>query len=177
MSQDSVAANRAPAVKGSVALLAAAFAVAFAVLILVPLWAVLGVLDLEGGHDDHSAASMRAEDFQAQVDRQLERYGQADGSVRPPAGADVFVMVRQFSFSPATIHLDRGEHYNLVFYAADVMHGVSLIMDGSLNVVLMPGTPVPISLQISTPGVVTVRCTEYCGAAHHVMAATILVED
>lgn len=167
-----------PAGKGSARLLAAAFIVAFSVLLLVPIWSAMGVLDAEAGHGEHGAAATMAEaDFQAQVDRQLERYGQPDGSVRVVAGEDVFIMARQFAFLPRTIHLKRGETYNLVFYAADVMHGVSLILGGSLSSVLLPGTPVTIRARPTTSGTIEVRCTEYCGAGHHAMTATILVDD
>ncbi|MCE7938326.1 hypothetical protein DCC79_13905 [bacterium] len=168
----------APAGKGSMRLLAAAFGVAFSVLLLVPIWSAMGVLDTEAGHGDHGAATvMAAEDFQARVDQQLERFGQADGSVAIPPGTDVFVMARQYAFVPRTIHLKRGETYDLVFYAADVMHGVSLIMGGSLSSVLLPGTPVTIRVRPTASGTIALRCTEYCGAGHHAMTASITVGD
>lgn len=160
----------------SLALLAVAFVAAFGVLLLVPLWAQLGVLEA-GGHDDHAAGSADHEAFLDQVAAQTESYGLPDGSVRIPAGQTVYIQARQFGFSPATIRLRRGERYTLAFHATDMMHGVSLIMNGSLGTVLMPNATVELPIRALESGEVQMVCTEYCGLGHHLMVGRLVIED
>lgn len=163
--------------RGSIPLLSVAFVLAFSVMLLVPVWAWLDVIDTGGGHGDHGGAqTVAAEAFRATVDAQTERYGQADGSVRVPDGEPVYVFVQQFAFTPNTIRLKRGAQHTLVFYAADVYHGVSLVHGGSLTTVLAPGTPVSLPIHVTEASEIEVRCTEYCGAAHHIMQARLIVE-
>lgn len=163
--------------KGSLGLLAMAFAVAFAVMLVLPIWRWMGAFSA-AGHEGHGGgAKVSAEEFQARIDAQAAQYGIADGEITPPPGATVFIQARQFSFTPNRIHLRRGEHYTLSFYAVDVMHGVSLIQDGSLSGILIPGTPTDMAVQVDKAGEVQVRCSEYCGPGHHIMMATLVVDD
>lgn len=163
--------------RASLPLLVAAFVIAFGVLLLVPVWARLGVLEASG-HDDHHGGGSSAHDaFLALVEAQEKAYGQPDHSVRIPPGQTVYIQARQFGFTPATIHLQRGGDYTLAFHATDVMHGVSLIMDGNLSTVLMPGTTVEMPIRATESGEVQMRCTEYCGLGHHLMLGQIVVDD
>lgn len=157
-------------------LLVAAFVTAFGVLILVPVWARLGVLASSGHDSHHGGPAADAHAFAAQVEAQGAAYGQPDGSVNVPAGETVYIQAQQFSFVPAVIHLQRGAEYTLAFHATDVMHGVSLIKDGSLNTVLMPGTTVAVPFRATESGEVQMLCTEYCGLGHHLMAGRIVVD-
>lgn len=161
---------------GSLSLLAVAFAVAFAVMLVLPIWRWKGAFSA-AGHEGHGgAATVSAEAFQARIDAQAAQYGIGDGEVAPPPGSTVYIQARQFTFTPSRIRLRRGEHYTLSFYAVDVMHGVSLIQDGSLSGILIPGTPTDMAIQVDKAGEVQVRCSEYCGAGHHIMMATLVVD-
>lgn len=161
---------------GSLGLFAMAFAVAFAVMLVLPIWRWKGAFSASGHEGHGGGAKVPAETFQARIDAQAAQYGIADGEIVPPPGATVFIQARQFSFSPNRIHLRRGERYTLSFYAVDVMHGVSLIQDGSLSGILIPGTPTDMAVQVDKAGEVQVRCSEYCGAGHHIMMATLVVD-
>ncbi len=165
-----------PQRSASLRLLAVAFVAAFGVLLLVPLWAQLGVLEA-GGHDDHAAGQSDHEAFLGRLEAQTESYGQPDGSVRIPAGETVYIQARQFGFIPATIHLQRGADYTLAFHATDMMHGVSLIMDGSIGTLLMPNTTVEVPIRALESGEVQMLCTEYCGLGHHLMLGKLVIED
>lgn len=160
----------------SLPLLAAAFVIAFGVLILVPVWAELGVLASSGHDSHHGGPATDDAAFAAQAEAQMAAYGQPDGSVKIPAGETVYILAQQFSFNPAVIHLERGAEYTLAFHATDVMHGVSLIMGGSLASVLMPGTTVVVPLRATESGDVQMLCTEYCGLGHNQMVGRIVVD-
>lgn len=166
-----------PRAHGSTGLLVLAFAVAFSVMLLVPLWAALDAIDTSAAHEHGGGLATTPAAFQELVDAQAAAFGRPDGAVQVPPGSPVYVLLRQFSFTPATIHLQRGAEYDLVLYAADVTHGVSLIMDGSLSTVLVPGSPVTLRVRPTQVGVVEIRCTEYCGVGHHIMTASFIVAD
>jgi len=157
----------------SMPLLSAAFVLAFGVLLLVPVWAQLGVL-AESEHGGHGGPTADHDAFAAQIEAQAAAFGQPDGSVRIPAGETVYIQAQQFYFTPATIHLQPGADYTLAFHATDVVHGVSLIMEGSLNMVLMPGATVEVPLRATESGEVQMLCTDYCGLGHHLMAGRIV---
>ncbi len=90
-----------------------AFAVAFSVLLVIPLWAVFGVLlpgEEAGGGDRVMAA-----DFQRNVDNYIEEHGLPDGSVEADHDGPVYVMASQYTYSPNKIRLKTGEHYEFQF--------------------------------------------------------------
>lgn len=170
--------------KSSVIYLVTAFAIAFAVLLVVPLWYALGAIGAEG-HGGHAVGQIMTRDiFERQLKKQQEKYGLPDGSVRITDGGDVYIMAQQFAFLPRVIRLQTGKMYHLNFYSPDVLHGVSLVQveslgllrTHSLNNVLPPGPITTIMLTPHLPGEVLIVCNEYCGPGHHLMASKILVE-
>jgi heme/copper-type cytochrome/quinol oxidase subunit 2 len=161
--------------KSSNAYLITAFIVAFGVMVLIPIWFALDAVET-GGADHHGGGEMIPVDkFRAQVMKQMEKYGQPDGSVRPPPG-EVYILTEQFEFMPDTIRLTANEHYSLVFLSPDVLHGVSLIQDKSLNGVVMPMMSSVMSIEPMREGQILMLCTEYCGDGHDLMRGKIIVE-
>lgn len=184
--------GKGEAKKGSRGLLVVAFIVAFSVMILVPIWFVLGVVGTGGAHV-HGGVKISEDWFTSKVNEQQKKYGLPDGSVRIPPGdkvvvtmpdglvlptstSKVYIMAQQFSFTPNTIRLQYGGLYDLIFFSPDVFHGGSMIMEGSLNTVIMPDMTVKILLRPTRFGQIPIACTEYCGAGHHLMKARIIVE-
>jgi cytochrome c oxidase subunit 2 len=162
--------------EGSFVYLAAAFVVAFLVLAIVPVWFILGTT---GGqdHEHHGGGETVTEEwFMARVNGQQDKYGSSDGSVRPPPGSKVYIMVRQFAFIPHTVRLRAGERYDLTFYSPDVLHGPSLIQKVSLNAVVMPMMTSTVGIQPTQRGEILLICSEYCGIAHHLIKGKIIVE-
>jgi cytochrome c oxidase subunit 2 len=155
--------------------LAAGFILAFMVLILVPVWVALGAVETE--EDGHHGGGMMLtpEQFEAKVREQREKYGQPDGSVKPPPG-DVYILARQFVFSPSRLRLETGEHYTLHIYSPDVIHGYSLVMERSLNTVVLPRMMSMMEIELTRPGEILVTCNEYCGLGHHLMRGLIIAE-
>ncbi len=169
--------------KSSTIYLIAAFVIAFAVLLLVPIWYALGMVG--GGGHAHAMTGIEPPDYFAwRLAEQAEQYGQPDGSIRLTSSGDVYILAAQFAFIPRVIRLETGKKYNLHFYSPDVIHGASLIhvdqygmlRPFSLNTVLSPGPMSMVTIEPHLPGNILLACTEYCGAGHHLMQTKIIVE-
>ncbi len=160
-----------------------AFVIAFAVLLLVPIWYALGMVG-GGGHAHAMTAIEPADYFAWRLAQQAEKYGQPDGSIRLTDSGDVYILAAQFAFIPREIRLATGKKYNLHFYSPDVIHGTSLIhvdqygvlRPFSLNTVLPPGPMSMVTIEPHLPGNILLACTEYCGTGHHLMQTKIIVE-
>lgn len=172
--------------------LMAAFIVSFMVMLVIPAWFLLGAVGAGAGHV-HGGASISQEWFVTKINDQQEKYGLPDGSVRIPPGnkvlvtmpdglvvpastSKVYIMMRQFSFTPNTVRLQFGGLYDLIFFSPDVFHGASLIQDGSLNAVVMPNMTSKLTVMLTKRGEIQLLCNEYCGLGHHLMEGRIIVE-
>ncbi len=160
---------------GSKRYLVAAFIIAFMVMAVVPVWFVLGAVSGEDAHQ-HGGVTIPVEWFMGKIEAQQEKYGLPDGSVRLPTGSNVYIMASQFAFTPRTIRLVFGGNYELIFFSTDVYHGASLIQSGSVNMVIAPDMTARMSIKATQLGEIQLRCNEYCGVAHHLMQAKIIVE-
>ncbi len=165
--------------KSSNSYLVAAFVVAFSVLLIIPMWAVYGVLfPKEGGHGAHGAGEMLvASEFEEKTARFIEEHQLPDGSVRAEQGKPIYVVAKQYTFRPNTLRLRTGEQYELQMLSADVVHAFSLQMgDTSYNAVVMPKMVTALTLKPTKPGAYLVVCNEYCGIGHDYMYFSIIVE-
>lgn len=155
------------------AYLIAAAAISLSVLLVMTLWGDMA--DSGQGHA-HGGMAMSTQEFQDQLLAQQARYGLPDGSLRPPPGAEVYVLAQQYAFLPHTLRLQAGQHYHLAFFSSDVVHGAALVTagGGSLNAVILPG--VVTELSVHAAGDLELHCNEYCGIAHHLMQGRIIVE-
>ncbi|MBI4302044.1 MAG: hypothetical protein HY664_05520 [Chloroflexi bacterium] len=192
MTQGAIRVGLPASAKGSVPLLVGGFVVAFMVMILIPVWFLLGAVGAGAGHV-HGGAKISQEWFVSKINAQQQKYGLPDGSVRIPPGnkvtvtmpdglvvpastSKVYIMMRQFSFTPSTVRLQFGGLYDLLFFSPDVFHGASLIQDGSLNAVVMPNMTSKLTVRVTKLGEIQILCNEYCGLGHHLMMGKIIVE-
>jgi len=165
--------------KSSNSYLVAAFVVAFSVLLIIPMWAVYGVLfPKEGGHGAHGAGEILvASEFEEKTARFIEEHQLPDGSVRAEQGKPIYVVAKQYTFTPNTIRLRTGEQYDLQMLSTDVVHAFSVQMgDTSYNAVVMPKMVTALKLKPTKPGTYLVVCNEYCGIGHDFMYFSIIVE-
>jgi heme/copper-type cytochrome/quinol oxidase subunit 2 len=166
---------------GSNAYLLAAFAIAFSVLLIIPMWAYYGVLlPSEGshGHSHGGEEAMSAAKFEELTRRFMEEHRLPDGSVKVRQGSPVYVLASQYTFTPNTIRLTAGEHYELRMLSADVVHAFSIQMGGtSYNAVVMPKTVTALKLEPKTTGTYLIVCSEYCGIGHDSMYFSVSVEE
>ena len=163
--------------------LVAAFIIAFAVLLMVPLWSILGAKS--GEAHAHAMDAIEAPDyFTWRLEEQTKKHGQPDGSVRFTNSGDIYILAMQYAFLPQVIRLETGRKYNLHFYSPDVIHGASIInvnqynllQPFSLNTVIPPGPMTMVTIVPRLPGDILIVCTEYCGPGHHIMQAKIIAE-
>ncbi len=165
--------------KSSNSYLVAAFVIAFSVLLIIPMWAVYGVLfPKEGGHGAHGAGAMLvASEFEEKTARFIEEHQLPDGSVRAERGKPIYVVAQQYTFRPNTIRLTAGEQYDLQMLSTDVVHAFSVQMGNtSYNAVVMPKMVTALKLKPTKPGAYLVVCNEYCGIGHDFMYFSFIVE-
>jgi cytochrome c oxidase subunit 2 len=113
------------------------------------------------------------------VEAFAERYqvGEEEGVpvVRPPAGADVYILARLWEFWPI-LELKKGQSYRIHLSSADWMHGFSL-QPTNINISIHPGYEHVINLTPTDTGEFGIICNEYCGIGHHTMTGRIRVTD
>ncbi len=158
--------------------LVGAFIIAFSVLLIIPLWAVYGVLLPEEGGHAHGGEMVMAAEFQDKMTEYIEEYSLPDGSVEHLHEGSAYIMASQYSFTPATIRMETGERYNLQFLSNDVVHAISVQMGGtSYNAVVMPMMITSLEIKPLQPGTYLFNCNEYCGIGHDYMYLTLIVEE
>jgi cytochrome c oxidase subunit 2 len=95
--------------------------------------------------------------------------------VRPPAGADVYLLGRMWLWYPV-LELQRGQTYRLHLSSLDLQHGFSL-QPININVQVHPGYEHVLTMTPDKSGEYTIVCNEFCGLGHHTMLGKILVVD
>ena len=97
----------------------------------------------------------------------------------PAAAADqpvheIQIAAIQYAFEPATIQITAGESVRLVIRSNDVAHGFS-IPDLKIEArIPAGGAPVTVEFVAPPPGHYEIACSEYCGAGHGHMRASLV---
>ena len=117
-----------------------------------------------------SAFEKKAEDFAKKYQAREE-----DGVpvVKPPAGADVYLLGRTFQWCPI-LELEKGQSYRIHLSSLDLQHGFSL-QPTNINIQVHPGLEHIITLTPTADGTFGIICNEYCGLGHHTMTGKIYV--
>jgi plastocyanin len=119
-------------------------------------------LEHSGGHGGHAGAAAPSPADE-----------RASGVETP---VDVYLLVQQWMFEPAVLHLAAGVPYRFRMLAADVSHGASLQLGAASRIVrLRPGVPTELVARFTRPGEYLVYCTVYCGPGHDQMAGRLIV--
>ena len=93
---------------------------------------------------------------------------------RPPAGSDVSLAGSLWQWRPL-LELEKGKSYRLHVSSLDWMHGFSLQPE-NINLQVLPGYEMVITVTPNKTGTNTVMCNEYCGIGHHTMLGKIYVK-
>ena len=88
----------------------------------------------------------------------------------------VTAVARVFMFTPAEIRVPAHREVALRITSADVTHGFE-VAGTNVNVMVVPGYVTEARTRFDRPGEYLVVCNEYCGTAHHVMSAKLIVEE
>jgi heme/copper-type cytochrome/quinol oxidase subunit 2 len=97
-----------------------------------------------------------------------------DPVVQAPAVKTINMTAQQWSFTPSTITVKKGQKVKLVVESVDVDHGL-FIMD--INTELKAGTTSVIEFTANEVGTFSFLCSVQCGSGHGGMRGTLVVEE
>jgi cytochrome c oxidase subunit 2 len=164
-----------PIEKIELAWIAIALVWALILFFMMPYWHVFGKQNLS-----NEAYRVSPAQFQAKTQEMVDQYTvrteteQNVPVVHPPAGSDVYLIARLWSFWPI-LELEQGKSYRLHLSAMDYQHGFSLQPE-NVNLQVVPGYEMVITITPNKTGSFAVVCNEYCGIGHHQMVSRIYVK-
>ena len=94
---------------------------------------------------------------------------------RPDGGVTVVLRAEFYVFRPEVIRVPAGRPISFRITSADVLHGFQIV-GTNVNVTVAPGYVSEATATFTRPGEYLVVCNEYCGLAHHLMQAKVVVE-
>lgn len=143
---------------------------------MMPFWHVAGKQNIS-----NEAYRTTPERFAAKTQAMVDQYTvrteteRAIPVVRPPADSDVYLTARLWEWWPL-LELERGKTYRLHLSSMDWQHGFSL-QPINVNVQVIPGYEMVMTVTPDSSGEFTIICNEYCGIGHHTMLGKIYVVD
>lgn len=93
-----------------------------------------------------------------------------------PKRYEIHYVARMWRFDPPEISILPGSTADIYLATADVTHGLQIV-GTNINLMAVPGTVNFARAKFDKPGDYLVVCNEYCGIAHHNMAAKIHVTE
>ena len=108
--------------------------------------------------------------------RSTPGFDQPGVTLNVDGSATVHVIAQMFSFSPNEIHVPRGRPVTFRITSPDVTHGFQIVKTNG-NSMVIPGYVSQFTTRFDDAGEYLIVCNEYCGLGHHVMFATMYVED
>jgi len=93
-----------------------------------------------------------------------------------PQRYEIHYVARMWTFEPAEISLLPGSTADIYLSTLDVTHGMQIV-GTNVNLMAVPGAVNYARVRFDKPGDYLVVCNEYCGVAHHNMAARIHVSE
>jgi cytochrome c oxidase subunit 2 len=141
---------------------------------MMPYWHVVGKQNLSS-----EAYRITPQKFMAKAQAMVDQYKVREETERnfpvvaPPAGSDVYMVARLWDWWPI-LELKKGESYRLHLSSMDWQHGFSL-QPTNLNVQVLPGLDMVMTVTPNQSGEFSIVCNEYCGIGHHKMVGKIYV--
>ncbi len=93
----------------------------------------------------------------------------------PPAVKKFSITAQNWSFSPSTITVNKGDKVELSIKSVDVNHGFFLSAF-NVNKQLKPGETVTASFTADKAGSFSFVCSVFCGSGHASMSGTLIVK-
>jgi len=143
---------------------------------MMPYWHVFGQQNYKGEayrvlpqkYVEKVAEMVDAYTVRYETDRQVP-------VVAPPAGSDIYLLARLWEWYPV-LELKKDETYRLHISSADWQHGLS-IQPININVQVLPGYDMVLTITPTASGEYALICNEYCGVLHHAMLGKLYVVD
>lgn len=148
---------------------------------MMPYWHIYGKQNLS--NEAYQTTPAR---FQSRVDEMVSQFQVLDDQgnpkveagipvVKPPAGSDVYMLGRLWQWYPI-LELEKNQSYRLHLSSMDWNHGFSL-QPVNINLQILPGYEMVLTVTPDQAGEFTVVCNEYCGIGHHPMLGKIYVGE
>ena len=143
---------------------------------MMPLWHIYGKQNLSNEAYQTTPANFMQK-TQSMVDKHTVRTitDMEIPVVKPPAGSDIYILGRLWQWWP-NYELKKGETYRMHLSSLDWQHGFSL-QPLNINMQVMPGYEMVLTITPDTDGEFTIVCNEYCGIGHHQMVGKIFVVE
>jgi cytochrome c oxidase subunit 2 len=140
----------------------------------MPFWHVYGKQNLSS-EAYHTTPEVYMKKVQTGVDQHTVRTENGKPVVKPPVGSDVYMLGRLWEWWPA-LELQVGQSYRLHLASMDWQHGFSL-QPANLNIQVLPGYDMVMTVTPNKVGEYSIVCNEYCGIGHHMMLGKIHVVE
>jgi cytochrome c oxidase subunit 2 len=143
---------------------------------MMPYWHIYGEQNLS-----NETYRVTPEAYQAKVEAFVAEFGVGEEGdtgvpiVRPPAGADIYMLARLWEWWPV-LELEKGQSYRLHLSSVDWQHGFSL-QPTNINIQVHPGYEHIITVTPTESGVFGIVCNEFCGLGHHTMVGRVRVVE
>jgi len=121
--------------------------------LMMPYWHIYGKQNLS-----NEAYQTTPAHYQVKVDEMVAKY---------KVGDEVGIPI---------LELEKGQSYRLHLSSMDWNHGFSL-QPVNINLQIVPGYEMVLTITPDTAGEFTVVCNEYCGIGHHLMLGKIYVKE
>ncbi len=143
---------------------------------MMPYWHVYGKQNLsnEAYRTTPAAFMKKTEAMVAQYKVREEGGDLKVPVVAPPAGSDVYLVARLWSWYPI-LELEAGKSYRIHLMSMDWLHGFSLQPE-NINIEVHPGYDHVLTVTPTKKGTYSIVCNEYCGINHHTMASKLYVK-
>ena len=142
--------------------------------LMMPFWHVYGKQNLSS-EAYKTTPEVYMKKVQAGVDQYTVRTDNGKPVVKPPVGSDVYLLGRLWEWWPV-LELQVGQSYRLHLASMDWQHGFSL-QPANLNVQVLPGYDMVLTVTPNKVGEYSIVCNEYCGIGHHMMLGKIHVVE
>jgi len=152
-----------------------AFAWCMVMFFMMPYWHVVGKQNLssETYRTTAEAYSIKAQAV-AEKFKVREETDEKIPVVAPPAGSDVYLIARLWSWWPI-LELEKGKTYRLHLSSMDYQHGFSLQPE-NINIQVLPGYEHVVTITPNRAGTYAILCNEFCGIGHHKMVTKLYVK-
>ncbi len=142
---------------------------------MMPYWHIFGEQNL-ANEAYRTTPELYSKKTQDMVDKYTVRTetDQKIPVVAPPAGSDVYLIARLWSWWPI-LELEAGKSYRIHLMSLDWLHGFSLQPE-NINIQVHPGYDHVLTVTPTRAGTYSIICNEYCGVNHHTMLSKLYVK-
>jgi len=110
------------------------------------------------------------------LSRYTVRYEGKTPIVHPPAGSDIYLLARNYSWGNYFLELEKGKPYHLHLASLDMRHGI-VVHELHLMFRIKPDEFKVVTFKPTTTGRFPLLCGEWCGLGHASMTSQILVTE